>query len=114
MERSGEDIPWGAQVSFEADFPFAIVDEESLPPKVVARYEKLQQAEFHIAHLARHGGDVLREKVLRGGIQDRRTSYLTQANPPCYYGDIAPPRGRSGTKEEPYVAYASQGRAEHR
>lgn len=54
-------MPW------EKDNPYAVVDEESNPPVVVARYERLAQAEFHISHLAAHGGAVLREKVERGG-----------------------------------------------
>lgn len=54
-------MPW------EKDNPFAVVDEESNPAYVVARYERLELAEFHITHLHGHGGSVLRAKVERGG-----------------------------------------------
>ena len=47
--------------------PFAVVDVENNPPVVIARYERLDQAEWHIGHLKDHGGTVLRKKVERGG-----------------------------------------------
>lgn len=54
-------------MTYEKDKPFAIVDEESNPPVVIARYARLEQAEFHIGHLAATGGKYLRDKVERGG-----------------------------------------------
>jgi len=55
-------------MTWEKDNPFAIVDEESNPMGVVvARYARLDQAEFHIGWLRDHGGAWLRAKVERGG-----------------------------------------------
>jgi len=52
--------------SWEACNPYAIVDEED-GGTVVARYTRLDLAEFHIGHLRDHGGTWLHAKVNRGG-----------------------------------------------
>jgi hypothetical protein len=54
-------------VSYETDNPWAVVDEESDPPTVVARYHHREGAEFHLNLLLKRGGTAAREKVLRGG-----------------------------------------------
>lgn len=54
-------------MSWETDNPVTVVDEESNPPRVVARYPKVELAEWHIANLAEHGGAEERDKVERGG-----------------------------------------------
>lgn len=53
-------------MSYEKDNPFAIVDGESNPPVVVARYARLALAAWHIGHLAATGGKYVRDKVARG------------------------------------------------
>jgi ribosomal protein L15E len=54
-------------VSYESVNPFAVVDTESSPPRVVTRYTRLSQAEWFLGYLAEHGGTVTRAKVERGG-----------------------------------------------
>lgn len=52
---------------WEADFPVAVVDEETDPPVVVTRWKTVAQAEGFIEYLHTHGGKVTARKVERGG-----------------------------------------------
>ena len=54
-------------MSYEADNPFAVVDNECSPPYTVTRYARVEQAVWYLRYLADHGGTVLRAKVERGG-----------------------------------------------
>lgn len=54
-------------MSYESMNPFAVVDTESNPPRVVTRYAQLKQAEWFLGYLAEHGGAVAHAKVERGG-----------------------------------------------
>lgn len=54
-------------MSWEADNPVAVVDEEADPPVIVTRYQQVAQAEWFLGYLREHGGSVLRDKVDRGG-----------------------------------------------
>lgn len=54
-------------MSYETDFPVAVVDEETDPPVVVTRWQTVAQAEGFIEYIRRHGGRKGTEKVERGG-----------------------------------------------
>lgn len=54
-------------MSWETENPVAVVDVETNPPVVVTRYQGTAQAEWFLGYLREHGGQVLREKVDRGG-----------------------------------------------
>lgn len=54
-------------MSYESDWPVAVVDIECDPNYVVIRYKRPEQAEWYTTYLADHGGAVLRAKVERGG-----------------------------------------------
>ncbi len=54
-------------MSYEEDFPVAVIDIECNPNYVVIRYATVKQAEWFIGQLASHGGTTARDKVARGG-----------------------------------------------
>lgn len=54
-------------MSYEKDWPVAVVDIECDPSYVVIRYARLEQAEWYTTYLGDHGGSVIRAKVERGG-----------------------------------------------
>ena len=58
-------------MSWESDNPWALVDTESDPERVVARYTRDAGVWFHLRHLEEHGGSVTREKIRRGGYDIR-------------------------------------------
>ena len=54
-------------MSYETEYPVAVVDEETNPPYTVTRCRTVEEAEWFIGYLESHGGQATAAKVRRGG-----------------------------------------------
>lgn len=58
-------------MSYESDNPHTVTDVECEPPYAVARYARVEQAQWFLSYLRENGGTAIRAKADRGGYEVR-------------------------------------------